>query len=408
MSAIRPLATIAMLMVLGVFLWKQINTPDLKEETEGSLAAINAPALEADLGAGADTMDTAPPPFGPAEQTEEGEEELPEFDFGPAPLAEDDSSIAPLAEEDTAAMPELPPLPAQVPTANYADAAEEPAGADALAETENVEMEAGADPPFAGGALAGAGETAPLDGGTAGMPGDMNTTANSQVANEFAGAASAFASARPAIEAALARGELEEAHLKLSIWYGDRSLPLEEQEEIENLLSQLAGTVVYSTEHRLEAPHRVQASETLETIAQQYNVPWQLLAKINNIAEPSAVIPGQELKVIRGPFLAVVDVERQQLALMVANRYAGQFGVKVEGAATNEGEWVVTQKQVPDGDSKRLVLETSGALPGGPQVVLGPASDTAPATAGAIRVAPTDQDDLFDILSIGSRVLIRK
>jgi LysM repeat protein len=231
------------------------------------------------------------------------------------------------------------------------------------------------------------------------------------VEEEFGEATSAFAAARTAIDAALRQGELERAHVLLSGWYGDRSLTPEQRDEVETLLSQLAGTVVYSPQHRLEPPHTVQAGETLETIAQKYEVPWQLLGKINGVPEPSAVRPGQELKVVRGPFSAVVDIERQQLALMVANRYAGRFSVKTEGQATNEGEWVVMQKQMPTGygaTSKQIVLEPAGGAGGETSLVLGPASDTAPATAGAIRVGPTDQEDLFDILSIGSRVIIRK
>lgn len=417
MSAIRPLATIAMLMVLGIFLWTRINSPDLKEETEDALASANVPALETDLGPTSDTMQSAPPAFCP-EGDGECEEELPEFAFGPAPSADEGSDITPLAKDEMAAMPELPPLPADVPQADYGDstaAAPEagsmtppvPSMGASLPESAIVDQstpEATTSDPAE--ALAGMSDTAPLDPAGMGLPADSTTAMDPTVSNEFA-TASEFAAERAKIDAALAQGELEKAHRELSKWYGDPSLSPKERDEIEALLGQLAGTVVYSTEHRLEAPHVVQPGETLETIAQQYNVPWQLLAKINSVPQPSAVTPGQELKVIRGPFSALV-VPGNRMALMVADRYAGEFSVKVEGVADQEGEWVVTQKQMPVNDSKHLVLEPVGGKPGGPQVVLGPVSDIAPPSAGAIRVGPTDQEDLFDILSIGSRVLIRK
>ena len=70
------------------------------------------------------------------------------------------------------------------------------------------------------------------------------------------------------------RGELSQALLLLSDWYGDPSLSPGEEAELDTLLSQLAGSVIYSTEHRLEPPYRVQAGQRLQDIAQQYNVPY--------------------------------------------------------------------------------------------------------------------------------------
>ena len=91
----------------------------------------------------------------------------------------------------------------------------------------------------------------------------------------------------------------------------NRSSPADTQ-KVETLLGQLAGTVIYSTEHQLEPARVVKPGETLETIAKEYNVPWQLLAKINGIPAPDQLRPGQELKVVRGPFSAVVDLHRSR------------------------------------------------------------------------------------------------
>lgn len=431
MSAIRPLATIAMLMVLGYFLWTRINAPTLEQTSEAQLALEGVAPLELDLGDETASMEGAPAPFSPAMSVEASEKNEVKANGKPEPLAS--APLAPRTPQGTSAMPELPPLPTtapdisgtpsappvgtisgsvpslgtQIPPAPIALPEPAPiaepsaevvdavlASAPAATTTESVPPMSDL-PPISPPAT----EAAPS---TAGM---------SEASREFAPESSAFAAARPEIEAALSAGKIEEAHRLLSQWYGDRSLTVEEQQEVEGLLAQLAGTVIYSAEHRLEAPHRVAPGETLETIAQKYNVPWQLLAKINGIAQPSAIAQGQELKVLRGPFFAVVDVERQQLALMIAERYAGRFSVKTEGQATAEGEWVITQKQMPSAPgatSKQLVLETVGGQVGGPQLVIGPPSDSSPVTAGAIRVAPTDQEDLFDILSIGSRVIIRR
>ncbi|QDU55485.1 LysM peptidoglycan-binding domain-containing protein [Aeoliella mucimassa] len=409
MSAIRPLATIAALMVLGYILWQQINTPDLQTSTENQLAMEEGvPPVEFDFGAGAGVEpgppafeSSAPPAFEPAMPIVKdtpptvapvAPPQEPEFDFGPVPDSAVAGGITPLSPEDTSAMPELPPLPTPTGSGNTAVV---PAPA-----PENS-IDSMALPP-----IAESSQLPPIESNQAPLDEDLTSMARA----EMVPLASGFAKEKPAINDALARGELEQAHLLLTKWYGDRSLPPAEQSEVEELLSQLAGSVIYSTNHSLESPHVVRQGETLETIGQVYGVPWQLLAKINGVSQSAGVQPGQELKVIQGPFSAVVDVERQQLALLVSERYAGRFNVKTEGQAANEGAWVVTQKQMPNGvttDSKVVILEPEGGSTG-TQLVLGPASDTGPRSAGAIRVAPQDQNDLFDILSIGSRVMIRK
>ena len=155
----------------------------------------------------------------------------------------------------------------------------------------------------------------------------------------------AFAASWPEIQSALDQGKLPQAHELLSKWHGDPSLTPAEAEKVESLLGQLAGTVVYSTEHQLEPARVVKPGETLETIAKEYNVPWQLLAKINGIPAPDRLQPGQELKVVRGPFSAVIDLDRKQLTLMLGDRYAGTFQVTMPGgSAVNEGQWMVEGK----------------------------------------------------------------
>lgn len=216
----------------------------------------------------------------------------------------------------------------------------------------------------------------------------------------------------PAIQGMLDRGELADAHKQLSRWYGDPSLTPTDTERVDTLLSQLAGTVVYSTEHRLGPPHVVKQDETLETIAKQYNVPWQLLAKINSIASPNQVQPGQELKVVRGPFSAVVDLSRNQLTLMVDDRYAGRFPVTVApGQTITDGEWVVGKKSVEQAPGRALLLQGNATAPGAQAPVLILASQTLPvnaSTVSTITLSQQDAEDLTDILSIGSRVVTRR
>jgi hypothetical protein len=249
-----------------------------------------------------------------------------------------------------------------------------------------------------------------------------------------------FASSWPAIQTALNSGELAQALELLSPWHADPSLTPAQAKQVEALLSQLAGTVVYSTEHRLEPARVVKTGETLETIAKEYEVPWQLLAKINGIPAADRVRPGQELKVVRGPFSAVVDLNLKQLTLTVEGRYAGQFALNVPpGVEIPNGEWIVEGKPIAGeatstysepasaattgAGSRQLFLTSAnptGAESGIPLMIgsrpsIDPDFQRVGANGQAIRgtvpyltVTPSDADELADILSIGSRVVIRR
>jgi LysM repeat protein len=222
----------------------------------------------------------------------------------------------------------------------------------------------------------------------------------------------------------------------LSSWFGNPSLSPAEAEQVEMLLGQLAGTVIYSTEHRLEPPYTVRPGETLEQIAQQHGVPWQLLSKINGVPGASPLPAGQQLKVVRGPFEGELDLRRNLLALKVDGRYAGKFAVSPPSDANlPTGDWIVQEK--PSAPAARqsvyggqpagqLALEhslilrsaTANATNAGQTILIRGGSAATPslptgAAANAtppilVKVAPRDAEELSDILSIGSRIVIRR
>src|SRR5690606_15631867 len=100
--------------------------------------------------------------------------------------------------------------------------------------------------------------------------------------------------------------------------------------------------------------------------------------------------------------------------LTIEGRFAGKFPVQLDGAATGEGEWTVEQKQLEpalsqttadrrivlrnDEQTSATVLITSSGAPS--------AGSTPP--LGTIRIAADQAEDLYDILSVGSRVVIRR
>lgn len=247
------------------------------------------------------------------------------------------------------------------------------------------------------------------------------------VSQPSAPAGPSFAASWPTIQTALDRGDLKQAHQLLSKWHSDESLVPADAQKVETLLSQLAGTVIYSAEHQLEPARVVRQGETLESIAKEYNVPWQLLAKINGVPAVDQLRPGQPLKVVRGPFSAVVDLHRNELTLEVDGRYAGKFPVSVPtGATVTDGQWLVDQKLggaqiaakpavygTASATADRTIIlrnATDPGSPGGQTLTIASGSAPGGPTAGsaAIHVAPQDAEEISDILSIGSRVVVRR
>ncbi|TWT96975.1 LysM domain protein [Botrimarina colliarenosi] len=411
MSTIRPLATIAVLAALGVFLAFKIN--------EGPPVALNE-------GWGAASEDAGDEP--PAWEGDTSAEDT-SLEARSAPSWAD-SSTEPKAATPAAtpAFPALPSLPGSgnakpaPPTNDLPPIQGVPVGSE-------LATQPGATPSTSANQTTSSNQALPLP---ASIPqanyGDNAATVTSptitgrvpslQTANSVSSppgqaavpSAPGFDAAWQAVEMALERNELPRAHRMLSQWRAEPNLSPEQRGRVETLLGQLAGTVVYSTEHLLEPAHTVQPGETLATIAEDYNVPWQLLAKINGVASTDAVQPGQPLKVMRGPFDAEVDLARGELVVLLDERYAGRFPIRVEGQAPPTGEWRVGQKRLdaPDqpiiGAGPKVVLESST----GEQVELSAGPTPPVGSRGRLTIASNDLADLYDILSVGSTVTLRR
>jgi LysM repeat protein len=291
-------------------------------------------------------------------------------------------------------------------------------------------------PPLPGGEAAASASTNPADvsvpelddvtaGATTTEPPATVTSAAETTPEPPLSKPTMFPAARVAAQGALERGNLAEALATLSEWYGDPSLTPTEVTELSDLLSQLAGSVIYDNQsHRLAAPHVVQMGETLPAIADKYNVPWQLLAKINGVADPATLAPGQVLKVIPGPFSAEIDLSERTLTLLLDRMYAGQFPLELEPTATvEEGQWKVDSKLLTpavggiysspgEATEDRSLLLANAANPAGPPTIVRGPGNPDPVSAAprdrVIRLKAGDVADVYDILSEGSRVTIRR
>lgn len=232
-----------------------------------------------------------------------------------------------------------------------------------------------------------------------------------------------FADFMAAVQRKLDQGSLAEVLEKLSLYYGNPRLSAEESRQITELLDQVAGTVIYSRQHFLEDPYTVRPGDSIQKIAQSYDVPWQLLAKINGIRDPERIEPGRQLKVVRGPFNAVIHLDDYEITLLVGGCYAGRFPIGI-GLDHSQlaGTFLVKEKSLnptyygPD----RTVIDADD--PGNPlgdrwiglgnQIGIHGTSDPQGirrmAGRGSICLGNRDIEDVYDILSVGSRVVIQR
>jgi lipoprotein-anchoring transpeptidase ErfK/SrfK len=232
-----------------------------------------------------------------------------------------------------------------------------------------------------------------------------------------------FAAMMLSAQRELENGQLASALRQLTGWYGNPQLSPQEQQQLSAMLDQVAGTVVYSTQNLLENPYEVQPGERLEAIGEKYQVPWQLLAKINGIEDPASLQPGERLKVVRGPFEAIVSLERRELVLRTGDGlYAGRFQIGV-GAEhpPQEGTFAVSDK-VPNpvyyGRENAIGAEDPNNPLGERWIGLGkemaihgtnnPGNIGRADLPGWISLREEDVAEVYDILSLGSRVTIRR
>jgi LysM repeat protein len=222
----------------------------------------------------------------------------------------------------------------------------------------------------------------------------------------------------------IAENKLSDALTRLTRLYDDPTMSASEQQQVNDLLNQLAGVVIYSSKHHLLAsPHRVNPGETLDVIAKQYNVPWEMLAKINGLTDPKQLPVGEFLKVVPGPFRAEVDLKKQKLTLFLKEQFAGTFDIVNLGSDSQyaTADLVVQKKSMNPsytsasrqqsferGDPNNplgnfgIVLADGMMIHGhGMQV---PINDP----RGSIRLSARDAEDVHDILSEGSTVKIRR
>jgi LysM repeat protein len=148
--------------------------------------------------------------------------------------------------------------------------------------------------------------------------------------------------------AALARGDFiaARAFLSSALRHG---LAREAEDAIRAELGRLAEALLFSrasnTGDPLVLAYTVAPGDTLNTIAARHRISDDLLARINAIGEPQRLRAGHRLKIVQGPFRAVIDKSDHRMDLLVGDVFIAAYrvGLGVNGG-TPTGNWVVSTK----------------------------------------------------------------
>ncbi|MCA9011230.1 MAG: L,D-transpeptidase family protein [Planctomycetaceae bacterium] len=221
------------------------------------------------------------------------------------------------------------------------------------------------------------------------------------------------------VEDFLDADQILEAHQLMSDIYWKHP---EYRELIQEKIDETAAIIFTTPDRQFAEPHFVDYGETLGAIAKEYEVPWQYLARLNRI-DPNNLQAGQELKVVRGPFGAVVDLSEFCLTIHAHGWYVHryQIGTGAENG-TPVGEFSVEEKLenptwynpdggVVDGDDPENPLGEFWLGLGnhiGIHGTIDPDSIGRAVSRGCIHVGDSDIDEVFALLAVGSKVLIRR
>lgn len=221
------------------------------------------------------------------------------------------------------------------------------------------------------------------------------------------------------IEGFMAADQILEAHQEMSDIYWKHP---EHRSVIQERIDETATMIFTTPERQFAEPHFVDYGETLGSIAKKYDVPWQYLARLNRV-DPDDLKAGQQLKVVRGPFGAVVDLEDLCLTVHAHGWYVHCYPIGI-GAdnRTPTGEFRIEEKLEnptwynPDGgvvdadDPKNPLGEFWLGLGNhiGIHGTIDPDSIGQAVSRGCIHLDDQNIEEVFALLNVGSKVLIRR
>ncbi len=174
--------------------------------------------------------------------------------------------------------------------------------------------------------------------------------------------------------------------------------------------------------------YKVQSGDLLSRIGARNNVPWEFLLRINKILRPEQLRADQTIKVVKGPFNAVISRSTFTMDLYLDDVYVKSYRVGLGSLkhTTPTGVWVVGQDKLispswTDPDTKRTYDATDKDYPLGKRWIglrgiageaMGrtgfaihgtnePDSIGQRSSRGCIRLADEDVLEVYDLMTPG-------
>lgn len=220
------------------------------------------------------------------------------------------------------------------------------------------------------------------------------------------------------IDQLIADGEDVEANFQLSNLYWKRP---EIRDQLMKRLSVVAYRIYFAPQPHYMDGHVIQPGDVLQNVAKDYDVSWEYLAKLNR-TDAKKIRPGQKLKVIKGPFAAVVDLSDREMTVHSHGHYVARFEVGIgQDSSSPIGTLKILEKLrdptyygpegVIDHDDPLNPLGEYWLDLGDTYGIHGTIDESSIGEAesqGCIRMKNRDIADVYDLLTVGSEVLIRR
>ena len=140
----------------------------------------------------------------------------------------------------------------------------------------------------------------------------------------------------------LDNGRMVEARLQLSNALKSGVLSENEAAQARGVLTDISDTLVFAPAIEHDDPYSIEyiirGGDTLSGIVQKMGlqVDWRFIQRINGIKQASGIRPGQNLKLVTGPFHAVVDKDSYRIDLFLGD---GEDQVFVRSYRVGLGEY---------------------------------------------------------------------
>jgi lipoprotein-anchoring transpeptidase ErfK/SrfK len=221
------------------------------------------------------------------------------------------------------------------------------------------------------------------------------------------------------IDRLLQSGDVLGAHRELSTLYWSKP---QWRGHIQERIEKTSHAIYFDRQQHFIDPYVVKPGDQFAQFAKTYNVPWQYLAKLNGV-DPARIRPGQRLKVIKGPFSAIIELDGFVLTAHAYGYFVKAYPIGIgKDGSSPIGKFTVVNKAVrpqytdPEG---HVVAGDDPANPLGTRWLdigdgygihgtIDPSSIGKAASRGCIRMRNEDVEELYDLLNVGSEVTIRR